>query len=80
MHIAQAVKCKTVCLCGGNHYNRFLPHKDIIYIFPDEFDEILSKGDEKAIAKYYFAKPDNKIYDIKVDKVIKALDKVLSSH
>jgi ADP-heptose:LPS heptosyltransferase len=56
VHIAAALRKKTVCISNGNHFGRFNPYPQEItdkikYIYPPE---IMNSSYEKNIEKYYY--------------------------
>ena len=54
VHIAAALNCPTICLSCGANYGRCLPHENVTYVYPDEFDEILVHSSEEIKDFYYF--------------------------
>ncbi len=81
VHIAEAVGCKTICLCGGAHYNRFLPHKKhITYIYPKDFLNVINNNDETVIQEYYCPMSINSVDSIEVSAVKKVIDSYLNNY
>lgn len=78
VHIAEAVGCKTVCLCCGAHYGRFLPHKNYVkYIFPKKFKKLILENNEKELKKYYFPKYKFSVSEIDTQDVIKKIEEIM---
>lgn len=82
VHIANAVRCKSICLSCGAYYGRFLPYENgfVEYVFPDKFQELIDKNNQAELKKYYdIGKKDIpcSVKDISSEKVIKVLNKYL---
>lgn len=54
VHIANAVGCKTICLCNGSFYGRFQPYNDNIvkYIYPPDFQKLIGNKSNSLIDFY----------------------------
>lgn len=78
VHIAEAVGCRTICLCCGAHYGRFWPHKDnVTYVLPDKFKTLLDANNDNELAEFYYGNYVIDIADIKEEDVFCAVDKMI---
>ena len=81
VHIAESVNCPTICISCGAHYGRFLPYnnQNISYVFPDKFEDLLIEKNKDILDTFYQANWTYKVKDIPSEKIIKEIDKFLSS-
>jgi len=82
IHIAAAVNTNAICISNGNHFGRFNPYPGEItnlikYVYPEEIEKELEKGNAKDVIRKYYHGSDLNINKIDVKRVINKLKKLI---
>lgn len=77
IHIANATQTKGICISGGSYYCRFQPYeKNITYIYPEEFEQMLLKNDKEELKKFYNNNYTFNVKNISFEKIKNCIEKI----